>query len=981
MTTQPHGEATTNQGSESSIGLSFSGGGFRAAAYSLGSMALLQDLGLMGRARVLSGVSGGSVAIGAYLCCKAGSDAKTETDFHFYKSFYRPFLDYLNTEKLATSFVSLPKLLSGRKLLHAAADNLNAFLEDQLTGSNSISQDPALFSNKKIARMLNQTQLSPDYVFFNTTNITTLDLFRFGLQRSDSGSGSRMNNGASATGDRGASGNPVTSTSTYFLNRYYLKAKPHETSAKLHRHAGQIRIADCVASSFAFPMGFEPMIFPDDFFRPENRSWAWRLRAALPSQDAQAERGGDRPPWQEAKAAFAMTPICDHKPYVAFLDGGLYDNLGLASVEDIRRLINTRDCRPNADADASGNTTDACRSATEGSPGQLPAGIRYVIATDVDNIQPGNANYRDPDLDAALAHAPSAATCQQQDCLYWPPRRLRRWLGLGALVLGVAVLVVYRQVVMAGLSALAAGLAGWLTSWHVALSGAPLPAIAAASVIALVPLLLVALLALLAWSSLQRGLRTLGRPRTSSGVPGPSLAQSLGLGRQFQHDNAAIDPGATLGSLASGLLLGGDPARRLSALRSAIVWRRLNQLLPAFSGYLKRTRALTYAYLEKTYQHPGTAQQATDTPASTDTGCALIRNMIFELSPGPDVDPDPDASLITVRAIDYADARDESAQGPNWATSRKLRRATNLARWMTAQDAKPQEAVIGKHAEWVRSVVTALRLNHWVPASAWTTTFKPGEVDSINRWLAQRCDLQLQNVAAIWLWLDQQLGFDHRAEGQSRPLPKPEPADNADRGRPAECKEHQGNTNSASRQAVPDSQGPAIQAPTQGGERGERKPQFQSCVDETKTIDTLVQNVQNELHEAMARASRQQPGLEQRLRERGRIELDSTAGDASWIPLICEMATNLSTTLWTAGFRWYVFSAPEQAGDRQPGGWYSYPPDASIRAGRLWLDFGPGTTMANQVTVLAGYLCMAFNLLEFGYTSLAAAEETRQDRA
>jgi hypothetical protein len=54
------------------IGLSFSGGGYRATAFSLGTMALLQDLQLLRKARMMSSVSGGSLALAAYLCAKAG---------------------------------------------------------------------------------------------------------------------------------------------------------------------------------------------------------------------------------------------------------------------------------------------------------------------------------------------------------------------------------------------------------------------------------------------------------------------------------------------------------------------------------------------------------------------------------------------------------------------------------------------------------------------------------------------------------------------------------------------------------------------------------------------------------------------------------------------------------------------------------------------------------------------------------------------
>jgi len=49
------------------IGLALSGGGFRAAAYHLGTFYKLKELELLDRIDLFSCVSGGSIA-GAYLC-------------------------------------------------------------------------------------------------------------------------------------------------------------------------------------------------------------------------------------------------------------------------------------------------------------------------------------------------------------------------------------------------------------------------------------------------------------------------------------------------------------------------------------------------------------------------------------------------------------------------------------------------------------------------------------------------------------------------------------------------------------------------------------------------------------------------------------------------------------------------------------------------------------------------------------------------
>jgi predicted acylesterase/phospholipase RssA len=55
------------------IALSISGGGHRAAAFGLGTIALLQELQLMEKVGVISTVSGGSLVGSFYLCAKARS--------------------------------------------------------------------------------------------------------------------------------------------------------------------------------------------------------------------------------------------------------------------------------------------------------------------------------------------------------------------------------------------------------------------------------------------------------------------------------------------------------------------------------------------------------------------------------------------------------------------------------------------------------------------------------------------------------------------------------------------------------------------------------------------------------------------------------------------------------------------------------------------------------------------------------------------
>ena len=149
---------------------------------------------------------------------------------------------------------------------------------------------------------------------------------------------------------------------------------------------------DCVAASFGFPAGFEPLLFPDDFLQSE-----------------------------EARQNFRDDIICDHKPYLAFLDGGLYDNLGLASIEDIRQMLDL----------------------SKGSLAIEQQPIHYVIATDVDQIPTQYSAYSDPQTDQLLkqssTHLERART--KADPALWLLRGMAAGvialIGLDVLSLGV----------------------------------------------------------------------------------------------------------------------------------------------------------------------------------------------------------------------------------------------------------------------------------------------------------------------------------------------------------------------------------------------------------------------------------------------------------------------------------------------------------------------------------------------------------------
>ncbi|MEB3333900.1 MAG: patatin-like phospholipase family protein, partial [Cyanobacteriota bacterium] len=842
------------------IGISFSGGGFRATAFSLGTLTLLQDLGLLANVKVMSSVSGGSLALAAYLCAKAGSDAEKESDFRFDDCFYQPLMRFLEGERLAEACLNLVDLFSGEKLILKAADATHVFLNELLNGGDDFSDETAYLGNEKITEMLTNDDLSPDFIFFNATNITSLDLFRFGIER---GIG-RMENGRPPR--------PV-----FVLNRYFLKHSRDSAEGKnLYHYAQKLRLADCVAASFGFPAGFEPLLFPDDFFRPSSP------RAGKSSVDpGQWGRWGGL---EEAKKFFRGDLICDYKQYLAFLDGGLYDNLGLASVEDIRQFL----------------------SRATGVLPSNPRKIHYVIATDVDQIPMQLSAYSDPEVDRLLdkpscqPSAPAAGTAWSRFM-----RGLQLKLGRHPILLPIALAVLLALLLFfldktpaslpladpfmiggdahANAGDLAVGQLFWV-ALKLVLWG----------LLGSLGLVSFALLALWLWLGYR-----MGRQHKT-----PSIL--LGLSRGFDAKQALLE---SWWQVAVGALI--DLVGNRQPLWQAISSRRMGQLMPAFSGYLKRTRSLTYGYLQQMYKR---AEDGAD--------CHLIRNMIFELTPGRDVDPDYASNLITLPISDY---RHEEKLEPISPITQKISRARYVSavlQGLQALEDRPERPTgtlrvsvrdfkAGPGGQWTRldmeSEIAPPR-PEGSPASEQPLLLRllTTEHGRVLPEAGQIIDeLNLQQADQIWRWLCNNLAcFDDAGEGDCLPA-HPYP----------------------------------LSIPTA----------------------TLVA----EIHRLFKRHLRQ----DEQLLERCLVSLEESTSSYSWIPLLCEMATNVPTTLWLKGACWYTPNQYDSRNRISRGGHWSAtkPDDPDARA----IDLGAlGPAPAAAICSVAGYVSTCFNLLEFFYAWL-----------
>lgn len=195
------------------LALSLSGGGYRAAAFHLGSLCLMHRVGLLPSVVGLSTVSGGTICGMAWVVSLI--EGKKFDDF--YSSFSQYLIDN-NVIGLALDGLTAERR-SGQwaSLIRAAAD---VYARDNL------------FGDRRFGSVLKAPGLQFEEAIFNSTEFHTGLDFRF--RRS-------------------------TTPRTLLGNRNY----PLPRAVAEH-----IRLADIVAASSCFPGGFEPLVFPQQFHWP-----------------------------------------------------------------------------------------------------------------------------------------------------------------------------------------------------------------------------------------------------------------------------------------------------------------------------------------------------------------------------------------------------------------------------------------------------------------------------------------------------------------------------------------------------------------------------------------------------------------------------------------------------------------------------------------------------------------------------------------
>jgi predicted acylesterase/phospholipase RssA len=212
------------------LAVSLSGGGYRAAAFHLGMMRLMDRVGLLPSVVGLSTVSGGTI------CGMAWVVSLIEG---------KPFADFYD---------GFSKYLIGNNVIAEALDGLTSDRDHashewaSLIGAASdVYARPNLFGGRRFADVLGATGLQLEEAIFNSTEFHTGLDFRF----------RRSNRPRTILGNR-----------NYPLPR------------KVAQH---IRLADIVAASSCFPGGFEPLVFPQHFDWPRE----------FPLTSALAELGPD----------------------------------------------------------------------------------------------------------------------------------------------------------------------------------------------------------------------------------------------------------------------------------------------------------------------------------------------------------------------------------------------------------------------------------------------------------------------------------------------------------------------------------------------------------------------------------------------------------------------------------------------------------------------------------------------------------------
>ncbi len=218
------------------IALAFSGGGFRAASFALGTLAYLNHIDLLKKVTYLSSASGGTIATAMY----ALNNAEGKDFGAFYKKLYE---NLEGVDLLQRVF----EILNNKKKWKARPSKRPNFIN-----SFALAYDELLFDGKRVSALKGSQTTHLQEVCFNTTEFYRGILFRQAVKMQHD----------SKERKPGAESTPIENgdpegDKTFLYGNFIINLQ--------HKAAENLKIADLMAASSCFPAGFEPIIFPADF--------------------------------------------------------------------------------------------------------------------------------------------------------------------------------------------------------------------------------------------------------------------------------------------------------------------------------------------------------------------------------------------------------------------------------------------------------------------------------------------------------------------------------------------------------------------------------------------------------------------------------------------------------------------------------------------------------------------------------------------
>ncbi|WP_452232258.1 patatin-like phospholipase family protein [Lacinutrix sp. MEBiC02595] len=248
------------------IGLCFSGGGYRATFFALGILSYLDHVNYKGKS-LLQSVKALSTVSGGTLTGVAFAKAVQDPNYNF-KDFFKNFYDTFTPE----NDVLLKTAIS--KLENDSVWKANPYKNRSLINAFALTYQEMPIFEGSFQHFKADKIKQLEQVCFNATD------FSFGLTYRFQNKG-------------------------YFGNNPLYKSNQKEMNAL----RDEVMLGDVIASSSCFPVGFEPLIFPDDYFDNHNS-----------------------PAYKNLKG------LDNFINGVGIMDGGIADNQGIGSM----MLINER---------------------------------------------------------------------------------------------------------------------------------------------------------------------------------------------------------------------------------------------------------------------------------------------------------------------------------------------------------------------------------------------------------------------------------------------------------------------------------------------------------------------------------------------------------------------------------------------------------------------------------------------------------------